>query len=139
MVLVVTPPAFGQATPAARPGDRAAPPSRAIRRVLPKEPADALAAIRVLDDFVIDLIAQEPLVNDPVAFAYDEDGRMYVAEMLDYPIGAKEKGQPIGVVRLLEDQDGDGRFDRSHVFADRLPQPSAVAVWTGGVFIAAAP
>jgi putative membrane-bound dehydrogenase-like protein len=127
-ILAGAAPAFGQA-----------PPARAIRRVLPKEPAEALAAFRVRDDFVIDLIAQEPLVNDPVAFAYDEDGRMYVVEMLDYPLGAKDQGQPIGMVRLLEDDDGDGRFDRSHVFADRLPQPSAVAVWRGGVFVAAAP
>src|SRR5262249_171194 len=81
----------------------------------------------VRDDFVIDLIAQEPLVNDPVAFAYDEDGRMYVVEMLDYPLGAKDQGQPIGMVRLLEDHDGDGRFDPSHVFPDRLPHPTFVA------------
>src|SRR5438045_8909854 len=54
---------FGQAPPVARRGDPTAPPARAIRRVLPNEPADALAAIRVLDDFIIAPIAQEPLVN----------------------------------------------------------------------------
>src|SRR5262249_49282333 len=68
-ILVGAAHAFWQATPALRSGDPAAPPTAAIRRVLPKEPAEALASIRVRDDFVIDLIAQEPLVNDPVAFA----------------------------------------------------------------------
>src|SRR5687768_9014659 len=51
----------------------------------PKEPADAPATFRVQDGFTMDLIAAEPLVTDPVAMVYDENGLAYVVEMNDYP------------------------------------------------------
>ena len=113
-----------------------------------KEPAEALKSFQVQGAFRLDLITAEPLVMDPVAAAYDEDGRLYVVEMSDYPhVEAKnDKPQtenlgdpPIGRVRLLTDQDGDGVFDRSVIFADKLSWPTGVAVWKGGVFIAATP
>src|SRR4051794_11112912 len=85
---------------------------------------------------------------DPVAAVYDEDGRLYVVEMSDYPHVESDNDKPfrenlgdppIGRVKLLIDRDGDGRFDESHVFADRLSWPTGVAVWKGGVFVAATP
>ena len=54
-------------------------------RTKPLEPAEALKAFRVQGGFRLDLLAAEPLVTDPVAAAYDEDGRLYVVEMSDYP------------------------------------------------------
>ena len=104
-----------------------------------KEPAAALATFEAVDGFHVELVAAEPLVNDPVACAFDAFGRLYVAEMRDYPYQPREGGKPIGRVRLLEDRDGDGRFDRSHVFAEELLWPSGIAPWKGGVFVAAAP
>ncbi len=64
---------------------------------------------------------------------------MYVAEMRDYPFGIKEGEKPQGKIRLLEDTDGDGRYDRSHVFADELLWPTGVVPYKQGVFVAAAP
>ena len=61
---------------------------------------------------------------------------MYVVEMRDYSEQDKEH---LGRVRLLEDTDGDGRFDRATVFAEKLSWPTAIACWDGGVFVGAAP
>ncbi|MBI5760010.1 MAG: dehydrogenase, partial [Planctomycetales bacterium] len=96
----------------------------------------------------MDLLAAEPLVTDPVAIEYDEDGRAYVVEMSDYPntdqaadkpFTERTADLPIGRVRLLEDLDGDGKFDRSTIFAEGLSWPTGVAVWRGGIFVAATP
>jgi putative membrane-bound dehydrogenase-like protein len=107
-----------------------------LRRVPPMSPQEALASFEVADGFRIDLVAAEPLVVDPVAMAFDEHGRLYVVEMRDY----SELDQArLGRVRLLTDEDGDGRFDRSTVFVDRLSWPTAVACYGGGVFIGNAP
>ena len=116
---------------------------------IPPTPAhDAAKTFRVLDGFRMDLLAAEPLVASPVAMAYDENGRAYVCEMRDYPYTDKAHHQrnqenptdaPIGAVRLLEDTDGDGVFDKSTVFAEGLSWPTGVACWKGGVFVAATP
>lgn len=110
--------------------------------------SEAAKTFRVLDGFRMDLLAAEPLVASPVAMTYDENGRAYVCEMRDYPYTDKAHHQrnqenptdsPIGSVRLLEDTDGDGVFDKSVVFADGLSWPTGVACWKGGVFVAATP
>jgi putative membrane-bound dehydrogenase-like protein len=107
-----------------------------------------LRSFRVQGGFHLDLLASEPVVTDPVAAAYDEDGRLYVVEMIDYPHVdpandqpfAENRGDPaIGRVRLLIDRDDDGIFDEGHVFAEGLSWPTGVAVWKGGVFVAATP
>jgi putative membrane-bound dehydrogenase-like protein len=84
----------------------------------------------------MDLIAQEPLITSPVAMTYDENGNMYVAEMVDFPLAEKTPGHPHGRVRLLRDNDGDGKFETSSIFADGLACPSSVVCWKGGVFVA---
>ena len=56
-----------------------------LPRFAPLEPAEALKTFQTRDGFRLDLLAAEPLTTDPVAAAYDEDGRLYVVEMLDYP------------------------------------------------------
>lgn len=131
---------------------RMIPPANAVRGRIPS-PApitarDAAKTFRVLDSFRMDLLAAEPFVASPVAMAYDENGRAYVCEMRDYPYTDKAHHQrnqenptdePIGTVRLLEDADGDGVFDKSTVFAESLSWPTGVACWKGGVFVAATP
>ena len=103
---------------------------------------------RCRDGFRMELIAAEPLVYDPVAAAYDEDGRLYVVEMSDYPhvdpdhdrpFAENTFDPPVGRLKLLTDRDGDGTFDTATVLADRLSWPTGVAVWKGGVFVAATP
>ncbi len=116
--------------------------------VPPTSPREASATFRVLDGFRMDLIASEPLVSSPVAMTYDENGRAYVCEMRDYPYTDKARhrpgqenpgDQPIGRIRLLRDETGDGVFDTATVFAETLSWPTGVACWKGGVFIAATP
>lgn len=105
-------------------------------RVAPKEPAEAEATFRVHPEFEMRRVAEEPLVADPVSAVYDERGRLYVVEMRGYPF---PEDRPTGKVRLLEDRDGDGRFETSAVFLDGLNWPTAALVHDGGVFIVASP
>ena len=60
-------------------------------------------------------------MTSPVAIAWDEDGRLYVAEMIDYPTATAT-----GRIRRLEDRDGDGRYEHATIFADGLPFPNGV-------------
>lgn len=110
-----------------------------LKPIPPKEPAEALKTFEAVDGFRMELVAHEPFVNDPIAAAFDENGRLYVAEMRGYPFQPGPGRKPIGRVRLLEDVDGDGRFDKSHVFAEHLLWPSGIAPWKQGVFVAATP
>jgi putative membrane-bound dehydrogenase-like protein len=98
-------------------------------------PSHVLESFRFADPTLqIELVAAEPDVIDPVAIAWDERGRMFVAEMRDYPVG------PVaGTVRMLEDVDGDGRYEKSTLFAEGLPFPNSVLPWKGGILVSAAP
>jgi len=120
----------------------------ALHRVQPTEPPDVDKTFRIRGGFHLDLLAAEPLVTDPVAMEYDENGRAYVVEMVDYPYTDKSQDKPftesttdkpIGRIRLLEDVDGDGRFDRAAIFAEELSWPTGVAIWKGGIFVSATP
>lgn len=113
---------------------------RDYRSELPRLPAvealDAVETFRTAQGFRMELVAAEPLVHDPVAMAFDENGALYVVEMRGY---SEQRDELRGAIRQLEDQDRDGVFDRSQVLVDRLPWPTAVACWKGGVFVAAPP
>lgn len=123
-------------------------PELAFPRVAPTEPANVASGIRAQHEFRLELLAAEPLTMDPVAIDYDENGLAYVVEMSDYPYTDKASDKPfvertrdlpIGRVRILEDLDGDGKFDRSTIFAEQLSWPTGLAFWKGGVFVAATP
>src|SRR5215208_2890937 len=83
------------------------------RPASPLSPEDALKTFKVYPGFTIALAAAEPLVQDPIAFNWGPDGRLWVVEMGDYPLGIDGKGAPGGRVKILEDTDGDGRYDKS--------------------------
>ena len=104
-----------------------------------KSPAAALGGIEVPEGFEVQLVAVEPLVADPVDFDWGPDGRLWVVEMADYPLGIDGQGKPGGRVRCLQDTDGDGVYDRSTLFLDRLNTPTGILVWRNGVLITAAP
>ena len=110
-----------------------------LPRLKPTVPAEAARTFRVLGGFSMDLVAHEPQVASPVAAAYDEDGRLYVVEMRDYPNPRKPGGRAIGRIRLLEDTDEDGVYETATVFAEELNWPTGIACWDGGVFVTAAP
>lgn len=120
----------------------------ALPRSQPVEPANTAATFALKDGFTMQLVASEPLVTDPVAGAFDEDGRLYVVEMNDYPYTDKSTDKPnvertgdlpLGKVRLLEDTDNDGVFDKSRIFARDFSWPTGIAVYRGGIFVAATP
>ncbi|MGD9647394.1 MAG: PVC-type heme-binding CxxCH protein, partial [Pirellulales bacterium] len=103
----------------------------------PKSPTAAQQSLVPRADMVAELVAAEPLVEDPVAFDWDAQGRLWVVEMRDYPSGVD--GRPGGRVRVLVDTDGDGRYDKSSVFLDELRYPTSVFTWRNGALVLAAP
>jgi putative membrane-bound dehydrogenase-like protein len=104
-------------------------------------PAEALASFTLEPGYRIDLVAAEPLVQSPVAIAFDDRGRMYVAENRGYPdpLEGEPAAAPQGVIALLTDTDGDGRYDTRTDFATGLTYPNGVMPWDGGVFVSVAP
>lgn len=107
--------------------------------VPPPTPEQSRSAIRVRDGLRVELAAAEPLVADPVAIDFGPDGRVWVAEMIDYARGAEEEFTPHGRVKVIEDSDGDGRLDRGTVFTEGLRFPTDVKVWRGGLIVCDAP
>jgi putative membrane-bound dehydrogenase-like protein len=105
----------------------------------PLAPEAALKSMHVSPGYRVELAAAEPLVMDPVAFDWGPDGKLWVAEMADYPLGIDGKGTPGGRVRFLEDTDDDGKYDRSTLFLDGLKFPNGVMAWRDGVLVTAAP
>ena len=116
----------------------AAPASQAIEimKARPLTAAEAMGTFELHSGLRLELAAAEPLVTSPVAMAFDENGRLYVAEMIDYP---EAQNKSMGRIRLLEDRDGDGRFETSALFAEGVPFPSGLACSNGGVFVASTP
>ncbi len=86
----------------------------------PVEPEAAMDLMRVAPGVRVELVACEPTVIDPVAIRFDERGRMWVVEMRDYPHGPNEGQPPLSQIRILEDRDGDGRYETAVTFADKL-------------------
>src|SRR5689334_18606349 len=106
----------------------------------PLSPREELATFRVPKGFRVELVAAEPQVVDPVAMAFDEEGRLFVAEMRGYPNeGIAEGDITSGKVKLLEDRDGDGVYETATVFAAGLRFPTSVMPWKGGLLVANAP
>lgn len=110
-----------------------------------KEPSPPLTPLQALQSFEladpeleIQLVAAEPLVQDPVAITFDEAGRLWVVEMLGFmqDIDGSGENEPVGRVSILMDEDGDGQMDTSQIFLDSLVLPRAIAVVNGGALIA---
>jgi putative membrane-bound dehydrogenase-like protein len=106
----------------------------------PLSPREEQATFHLPKGFEIDLVAAEPDVIDPVAMAFDEEGRIFVAEMRGYPNGGVATGHiTSGRIKVLEDRDGDGVYETSRVYADGLRFPTGVLPWCGGLLVAVAP
>ena len=97
------------------------------------------SSLRIHSALEVSLWASEPDVLDPVAIAWDHLGRAYVAECRDYPYGVGPGGQVGSSVRQLIDSNGDGKADRSVVFADNLSYVTSILPWRDGLLVAAAP
>ncbi|MBI2924516.1 MAG: neutral/alkaline non-lysosomal ceramidase N-terminal domain-containing protein [Verrucomicrobia bacterium] len=105
----------------------------------PKSPEESLTSIRTKPGLTIELVAAEPLVVDPVEIDWGADGKLWVVEMRDFPLGMDGKWKPGGRVKLLADTDGDGGYDQASVFLDDLPFPTGITAWSKGVLVCAAP
>ena len=104
-------------------------------------PADEMKTFRLPPGYRVELVASEPMVEEPVAVDWDQEGRLWVVEMLGYmqDLPATIEREPIGRVSVLEDVNNDGRMDKKTVFLDGLVLPRAIKVLDRGVLIGEPP
>jgi putative membrane-bound dehydrogenase-like protein len=109
-----------------------------LQAPLSAEESQLLTQIPV--DFKIELFASEPDITKPIAMAWDERGRLWIVETVDYPNTVRDvKGEGQDRIKICEDTDGDGKADKFTVFADKFNIPTSIAFANGGVIIAQAP
>lgn len=91
-------------------------------------PEESMKTMYLPKGYRVELVASEPMVNEPVTMAWDADGKLYVAEMLTYmqDIDGTDQFKPWSRIKLLEDTDGDGKMDKSSVFIDSIILPRIV-------------
>jgi putative membrane-bound dehydrogenase-like protein len=106
---------------------------------MPFSPADSMKFITVPGDFELQLFAREPEVIKPITFSFDARGRLWVIEAIDYP-NLVLNGQPgADRIKILEDTNGDGRADKTTIFAERLNLATSLVFVKNGVIVSAAP
>ena len=103
----------------------------------PRSPEEAVDKMTVPDGFQVEIVAAEPEIVNPVAMTFDDRGRVWITESLEYP--RRDAGKGRDRIKILEDTDGDGRADKFTVFADGLNIPSGIALGYGGVWVANSP
>ena len=113
--------------------------SAELPRIASKSPEDSLKSIKLKAGFHAEIVAAEPLIRSPMAMDFDEFGRAFVVELPEYNQYASPKSHGRGDVKMLEDLDGDGRFDKATVYVGDLDYPTAVACWDGGILVGVAP
>jgi putative membrane-bound dehydrogenase-like protein len=114
-------------------------PSARLERFDPLEPSQAIDTFDLAPGYQIELAAAEPLVRDPIAMEFDEEGAAYVIELPPYNQYAKPGAAARGSIRRMTDADGDGKFDSSAVFSDDLTFPTGLFCYDGGLFVGDAP
>ncbi len=106
----------------------------------PLSPAQSMKHIGVPEGFRLELFASEPEIGGkPICMNWDERGRLWIAETIDYPNELQPPGQGRDRIRICEDTDGDGRADKFTVFAEKLSIPTSLAFSNGGVIVHQAP
>lgn len=103
-----------------------------------RSPQEELKSFHINDDFNIELFSAEPQVASPVEMVFDENGRIYVAEMLDYPADPPPGKRARSRIRLLE-TDTAGKIARATIFADNVLEVSGIMPWKGGLVVTSAP
>lgn len=102
-----------------------------------RSPQEAISDFKIKDGFEVQTVAAEPSVEDPVALQFDADGAMWVVEMRGYMQDKDGRGEtlPLGRIKILQDNDNDGRYETATVFLDSLIMPRAAAPVPGGVLV----
>jgi len=121
------------------PGASAQPPLRTDGARSFPTPAEIASSLKLDAGLRVELVAAEPEIESPVAMAFDEEGRLWVVEMRDYPHGPPAGQPPESRIKVLEDRDGDGRFETSTLFQDAIAFANGVLPWRGGALVTAAP
>ncbi len=106
---------------------------------MPFDPQDSMKFIQHPAEFRLELFASEPDLVKPITFSFDERGRLWVIEAIDYPNRVLRGESGEDRIKILEDTNDDGRADKVTVFADRLNLASSLVFSNGGVIVAAAP
>jgi mono/diheme cytochrome c family protein/glucose/arabinose dehydrogenase len=99
--------------------------------------AEEFETFQLEPGFELQLVASEPMVEDPVYITFDEDGRLWVVEMRGFMTDTlgSEEGKPIGRISILEDTDQDGMMDKSTIYLDSLIMPRALGFFADGVLV----
>lgn len=103
----------------------------------PLPPEEAMKTFRIAPGYRLELVAAEPMVQNPISFDFDPQGRIWVVEYQGYQrdVEGHGEGDPICRVVVLEDTDADGRADKSTVFLDKLVMPRSLSFVKGGVLL----
>lgn len=106
----------------------------------PLAPEESKKLIQKPVGFSIELFAAEPDIQNPIAMAWDERGRLWIVESVDYPNTFKETdGEANDRIKICEDTDADGKADKFTVFADGLNIPTSMVFANGGIIVSMAP
>jgi putative membrane-bound dehydrogenase-like protein len=106
---------------------------------LPFTPDESMKFIQVPAEFRLELFASEPDITQPIAFNFDERGRLWIIEAVNYPNVVLDGAPGDDRIKILEDTNGDGRADKFTVFAEHLNLPTSLVFANGGVVVSAAP
>ncbi len=101
----------------------------------PLAPKESMAHVVTFPDFEISMFASEPDIYKPLWLAFDERGRAWIAETIDYPNELQSIGDGRDRLKILEDSDGDGKADTFTIFADDLSIPTSFLFANGGVIV----
>ena len=103
-------------------------------------PTEAVAKMAIPDDFEVSIFASEPDIGEPIAFTFDDKGRIWVVENYNYVNRrAHKETAEVTRIQILDDTDSDGIFDEAKTFTDKLTFSSGIAVGFGGVFVGSPP
>src|SRR5437867_1095824 len=101
----------------------------------PLDPAESMKHLVTFPEFEVSLFASEPDIVKPIWLAWDERGRLWIAETVDYPNNLQPDGEGHDRLKICEDTNGDGRADKFTVFADQLSIPTGFVFANGGVIV----
>lgn len=106
---------------------------------LPLDAAESMKHIVHPTDFELKLFVSEPQIKRPICMNWDERGRLWIAESVDYPNNRQQSGQGNDRIVICEDTNGDGKADKFTVFADKLSIPTSFVFANGGIIVTQAP
>ena len=125
-------------------------PQEAVNKQLPKKqhktsdapflkPQEAVNKMSIPEGFDVSIYAAEPDIGEPIAFCFDDKGRIWIVENLNYRTRRAHTEDKVTRILILEDTDQDGVFDKKKVFTDKLTFTSGIALGFGGVFVGSPP